>query len=1166
MKVNAALCFILLGISLWLCLKDKKASQENRNNYLQALGVVCTSIVVIIGLLTLLEYLLNWNFGIDEFWVGDFFVERMSLTGALNFMLLGRSLQLLIKPKTSRSYWYAQVLTLIAALVSTEAIIGHFYKVKFFYEFVPYIKSLELNTALLFILFSSAILFTCQNQGLMKVLTRDTYAALLARRLLLAAIVIPLLLGWLILQGQRSGFYDAGFAISLLVTVLILSFCVLIWQNAALVAGVSEERDRIQEKLKSFVNANLIGIVFGDVENNIYKANDEFLRIIGYSREDLEAGIITAITPPEYLDLDRKGIAEAKLKGACTPYEKEYIRQDGSRIPILVGYTLVGENREESVAFILDLSQTYQKEQQLREAHRQTTDILESISDAFVTLDHQLCYSYVNHKAEEVLGKTQAQLLGKNVWQVFTPSWDSPCYNYLTQALAEQVSIFYEEFYLPLNKWFSVRLYPSQAGISIYFLDITNRKQIESALRQSEERFRLALDNIPDVFVMYNQQRRIQFANVAALERVKKPITEILGRTDEEIFTDEVTQPYLATLIKAQETGTIQSIEATIALDGHNKFTTQIKYVPLLNENGEISQILGFINDITEHKQIEETLQNQQKWLEDLLNLMPTPLLLIEPATARVIFANKAADEVAGGNFPKAQSVAEYQTFYYSVDSAGNRIPNEQAPGVRLARGEQIHGFELDWHTPVGIRSLLVFGNTLPAMHGHSAICMLVFQDITKVKQVEKALSLNNRRLQLLFETASELLSSQEPLALIEILYRKISEQINLDVYFNYLVNEDKQLLQLESYTGISQEVAKEIEWLDFGQAVCGTVAEEQHQITVQNVQQSTESKTKLIRSLGIQAYSSQPLIAQGRLLGTLSFGSRSLTKFTQNEMAMMQAVCDQIAVAVERSQLIASLQQQTEYLQQANKMKDEFLAILSHELRSPLNAILGWVQILRSRHQLDEAKKALALETIERNARAQTQLIEDLLDISRIVRGQLRLNVGNVELTPIINSVVNSLRLAAEAKKIHLEMKIEHNMQSITGDTGRLQQIIWNLLSNAIKFTPNGGRVDITLSTIPESNESETNQSFAQITVSDTGVGIKPEFLPYVFDRFRQADSSSTRSYGGLGLGLAIVRNLVELHGGTVDVESPGEGRGATFTVKLPLLIKDNQPNQNIQ
>ncbi|OWY66363.1 hypothetical protein B7486_37215 [cyanobacterium TDX16] len=257
-----------------------------------------------------------------------------------------------------------------------------------------------------------------------------------------------------------------------------------------------------------------------------------------------------------------------------------------------------------------------------------------------------------------------------------------------------------------------------------------------------------------------------------------------------------------------------------------------------------------------------------------------------------------------------------------------------------------------------------------------------------------------------------------------------------------------------------------------------------------------------------------------------------------------------------------------------ANRVKDEFLAVLSHELRSPLNAILGWATILESGRR-DETTLQRAISTILRNAQVQTQLIEDLLDVSRIVQGKLKLQFIPLNLATPMQAAIETVELSAQAKSIDLQIFLERDLGFVYGDPNRLQQVVWNLLTNAIKFTPFGGRVEVRLSVAPESEKSTaggtaspdflvradslppltTNPTYAQITVSDTGKGIATEFLPYVFELFRQADASTTRNYKGLGLGLAIVRYLVEMHGGTVAVESLGEGQGATFTVLLPLM-----------
>jgi PAS domain S-box-containing protein len=247
-----------------------------------------------------------------------------------------------------------------------------------------------------------------------------------------------------------------------------------------------------------------------------------------------------------------------------------------------------------------------------------------------------------------------------------------------------------------------------------------------------------------------------------------------------------------------------------------------------------------------------------------------------------------------------------------------------------------------------------------------------------------------------------------------------------------------------------------------------------------------------------------------------------------------------------EKSRLLSSERAARSAAEHASRMKDEFLATLSHELRTPLNAIVGWSQLLLQ-GSTDEADLKQGLLTIERNARVQTQLIEDLLDMSRIISGKLRLDIQRALPASFIEAAINSVKPAADAKGIRLEQILDAHAGPVAGDPSRLQQVVWNLLSNAIKFTPKGGRVQVILKRV---------DSQIELTVADTGQGIAPEFLPFVFDRFRQADASTTRKMGGLGIGLAIAKQLVELHGGSIGVRSPGQGQGSTFTVQLPVMV----------
>ncbi|MEJ7698818.1 MAG: ATP-binding protein [Pyrinomonadaceae bacterium] len=254
-----------------------------------------------------------------------------------------------------------------------------------------------------------------------------------------------------------------------------------------------------------------------------------------------------------------------------------------------------------------------------------------------------------------------------------------------------------------------------------------------------------------------------------------------------------------------------------------------------------------------------------------------------------------------------------------------------------------------------------------------------------------------------------------------------------------------------------------------------------------------------------------------------------------------------------EREELFKREQAARKEAEIANRMRDEFLATVSHELRAPLNSILGWARLLE-KGKLDDATSKKAITTIVRNSEAQNRLIEDLLDVSRIISGKLRLEVMTIKPINVVESALETVRPAAEAKGIKLEIKEDADVSHISGDPNRLQQVIWNLLSNAIKFTPNEGEVAL---------EIERTDDFVEIRVKDSGVGIKEEFLPHVFDRFRQADASSIRKFGGLGLGLAIVRHITEMHGGTVSARSQGENQGSTFTVKLPLVAPPREAEE---
>lgn len=330
---------------------------------------------------------------------------------------------------------------------------------------------------------------------------------------------------------------------------------------------------------------------------------------------------------------------------------------------------------------------------------------------------------------------------------------------------------------------------------------------------------------------------------------------------------------------------------------------------------------------------------------------------------------------------------------------------------------------------------------------------------------------------------------------------------------------------------------------------------------------------TGLILSARLQALVSQPIITLAKTAGQVSSRgdyslrvarttddelgvlvdafNRMLERIQQREQELSQTNDELRHEIVERKRAEQERAQLLVREREANRLKDEFLATLSHELRTPLNAIIGWTRLMRA-NAVSPSAMDRALEKVERNAEIQTRLVEDLLEVSRITSGKLRLEVRDVDLVSIINRAVDSIRPAAEARGVSIERQFDAPALSTSGDADRLQQVVWNLLSNAVKFTPPGGTVAISV---------QRHALFDELRIRDTGAGIEPEFLPHVFDTFRQGDASSTRAHGGLGLGLSIVRHLVEMHGGAVEAESQGRDKGSTFTVRLPIRAVEAQP-----
>ena len=429
-----------------------------------------------------------------------------------------------------------------------------------------------------------------------------------------------------------------------------------------------------------------------------------------------------------------------------------------------------------------------------------------------------------------------------------------------------------------------------------------------------------------------------------------------------------------------------------------------------------------------------------------------------------------------------------------------------------------------------------------------------IAEDITESKQAEAVIKADLRDTQILQRLSTRLICEDN----IQVFYDEIMEAavalMESDGGCFQILDEATQELILISTKGLGEKIGEHFHCVDVSSSTsCGNALSTKQRTFVDfNLHDDPDSSLQILLEEGFLCAQSTPLISRsGKTIGMVSTHWRKHHRPSERELRFLDLLARQAAdlldrrrSAIERERLLTSEQTARAAVEEASRVKDEFLAIVSHELRSPLNPILGWAMLLQTR-KLTSNETAQALNIIAKNAKLQAELIDDLLDISRILRGKLSLNVVPVDLAQTIQAAIETVRLAAKSKSIQIQTNLESDIGRVSGDPNRLQQIIWNLLSNAVKFTSSNGRVEIRL---------EKLRAIAQVTVSDTGKGIDPDFLPYVFNYFRQENGATTRKHGGLGLGLAIVHHLVQLHGGTIEADSPGVGQGATFTLKLPL------------
>lgn len=822
----------------------------------------------------------------------------------------------------------------------------------------------------------------------------------------------------------------------------------------------------------------------------------------------------------------------------------------------------------------VDITERKEAEISLKSSQEMIKLVTDSLPSLISYIDKEERYIFVNHTYETWFKKNRCEILGKTVSEVVENEVYQQIKPYIKSVLRGQKVTYEETLYYKKDcpQYIEATYVPHFGeqgeikGFIAFVHDISERRNsqeqiinLNTQLQRKVAEFETLLEVIPiGIGIALDPQcRRIQAnpyfakwleidlkgnASLTAIES-EKPTHVKACKNGKEMLPEEMPLQYCA----ANGVEVLDAECEIVFADGKTK-NLLISAAPLFDEENKSRGCVAALLDITERKRSETELRNLLKELSDLkFALDQVGIVSVTDATGKLIYVNDKFCEIS--QFSQEELLGK--PYIYNTSDRQSQELFAQIWQQNISKGKVWQG-AIQNKAKNG-RNYWVDTTIVPFLNAESKpVQYLSIQfDITERVRAEE-------QERFLARASTVLASSLDYSTTLEQVAQLTVPQL-ADWCTIHLVAEDKSIEQLV----VAHVDPDKVKWahelsirypfdpnepIGRAQVLRTGISEIYPHITDEMLVAHAydPEHLQLLRQIGFSSVMIVAIKVPSRILGVLSFISTEGGRcYDATDLSFAEDLAYRAALAIENAKLYQHAHRARAEAESLNRIKDEFLATLSHELRTPLTSILGWATLLQSR-SFNQTTLERGLEAIERNAKSQAQLIEDLLDVSRIITGKLRLNITPVNLNTAVENALDAVRPAAAAKSIEIQTFIDSSISSFSGDQNRLQQVIWNLLSNAIKFTPKGGTVSLKL----HENNSEIN-----LEIRDTGIGISPEFLPFVFERFRQADSSSTRSHGGLGLGLAIVRHLVELHGGSVSASSPGKDQGTTFTVKLPLL-----------